>query len=1761
MSLEKITYKSSNNFEALLDNIQKRHNVFVDNKFKTEIFTIINDFFPNLNSEDKKALNILTGFIIDIISMKYSFEKTESYYYQWKQNNYRDLKGVILLLLPFIDDKLNGYLLENITDLNQLLYSHKSQTIPTDIHNLVREDILGTHFEYGNMGIGLIPTKIQKDTDYLLDLYPNNEKLIYKLIHHNLIGLLQTLDIMNGKSYINWVNIVPLNLSNYIESKLYKETKSRLNFIQMDKTLKAPLRNYNNFGNLLVKNMTNYSGVWFGDIYNVIRIKLYEEAKPIKWLFFPYEISEDNKIYLIQGLNKMISINNIINSKYKDWDDIELQEQNDFEKQLKLVITELELNRNITGSFKADIEILRYTLVYLISNYFSKKNIDIKGILKQFKLNDSEQDQLDDDFNKNDFKIISTITNDEIIECLKIVHSKYCKELWNYLNYVIEQLSNTSYYKYLIVQDDKTNQKSISLKYYYEPFNINIKTNEFVSVKQKINLKNIYNISKSLSHNNSKDWNLLEPNFLSISDIQKHYFFFRIFNIDDKNNWINLRGNLKRQVLYDYIDYIDYNSKINEILSTFKIIFINLIFEELVTNGVLNKFVLNREITDKLLLPKNTGQMISKKKELLKKTFEKNKSEWDESYYYLTNDKFKNLNKMRLDKEKVIDPYDKYNEMVYFDIIYKDHGWPSFYAMDWVSQISFFQHYIYHQVLYVTGATGQGKSTQVPKLLLYALKVIDYKSDGKVVCTQPRVTPTVGNATRIADELGLPIEQTSNTSPFKIKTDNYWVQYKHQKDSHINNKKLHSYLRIVTDGTLLEELKNNPTLLQKVNNKFINKNIWDIIIVDEAHEHNINMDIIIALSKQACYFNNKIKLIVVSATMDDDEPIYRRYFKSINDKLMFPIKSHFPIHPIIPNIGYFLPNPIYMDRRYHISPPGETTQYKVDEIYLDSEPSVIGKTDERIISDKAQKLGYKKVEEICAKTTSGEILFFANGKREILDAVKYLNQVLPSGNIALPFFSELNETYKGIISKINIKIDQIKNKRENIHEEWGENYIEDPTVPQGLYKRSIIIATNVAEASITIPRLTFVIDNGYAKVNRYKPNIDTTILEVQKISEASRLQRKGRVGRIGDGTVYYMYKKNARKFVRPKYKITQENIAKSMLGLLGEKTIKDININDQMNFSKLIVSSLINPNFLTLSNSDNISYSVKSGLLDIYKENYKVPFVYKKLLMTNPLISYTYHNYLNNTVFDLDINSNISINSVSKEFESSMFVFESGQLINNILDHTGLFYLIHPFENNIKRNIMNQIIKYDNKKTKLIPLTEYTYVISTLFNSNLLIDTNANLLYAYLTDINSIYRNWVKSELAVQVEKVATKLQTDIPNSITFISASAMGCLTEVVETVLFLQTISYSLKNLPDKDIKWITFKQTFYDSNIKSDLIFVYKLVQKIKSSFNNLMVFNINSKSVQLTLDIHSKKILDKFKKLSKKHNEPPKNFDGKLWNKLYTLKNNGTLSSEYKNIILSDNSTLDLIYSDIEKNKENIIIWCKKNLLNENSIINFIIKYGEYQINQFNITNIKVFDWSSKLSSNFNKQLTINTLEEKIIRSFIYGNPMQFTYSKNNKGIYGTIMNFNYPTVKFAEPNFSNSKSNSFLGQNETMTLLSNEFTHYLIYKEELNPLVEKQSPDFIDSLNVSILSQISPEWLIPAIPLLINPILSQDIKKITDYNGDNSYISYSNSWILQKFKKNIINNWNSNILIWDSEETPLMSEFYKSIYKYISSVLK
>lgn len=1710
-----ITHKP--NLKSVIKDIKSRPLRFINDYFKSLINKVVRDFFPNLNSEDLDILQTLTFYTVELISNKYGFKNTEIYYEQWTQNNYRDIKGTILLLLPFIDDKQEGYLLKKMQDLNQLLYAFPNKkSIPKNISELVREDILSSHFEYGNMGIGLMPNANSSDT--ILDLFYQNEKLIYLIIYHNFMGLIQTLEMMNGKSYVNWINIVPLNLQNYVESDIFKSTNVPNDLA----TLK--LRIEQSF------NLTNYNGLSYGDFYNVLRIKYYEEAKKIKWLFFPYEFGS-SKIYLINGLNQMLNLSKLINEPNILWDLLEPFEQIYFINKLKDLYNGLQSGNSKTGNLDVDFEIVKYLIIYFYNNYKSANLLD--PIFGKFKLGSEFEvsETVVEDFDKKDLDKMKKIEQSDILTALKIISEQNPSDLWNYLYDVLDQLKNSPYGKFLLIESKKNPDKyKLNNKYYYEPFNNLVKkTPEYSqNVKDKLNLKNIYNIAKAISHSNPKDWILLDRHYISLSSEQKIDFFSKITLIKKPDEWINLQSNLKKQ--YIGINY-DYTSVINQMINAFSNIYKVLVFEELAVSGLLSKFEPNLKITNKLYLPKDFGPRKDRLKELFAENFKKNSKEWLDSYYYLTNKKYSKLEKMRLDK-KVFIPNDKYDEVSYFEAISKDQEWSVFYAMDWICQISFFQHYIFHQVMYVTGATGQGKSTQIPKLLLYALKAIDYKSDGKVVCTQPRQIPTVNNATRIAEELGVPIEKVSNNSPYKIRTSNYYVQYKHKTGSHTNSNNKHSYLRIVTDGTLFQELKFNLTLLNKRKtdtlDQFVNKNSWDIVIVDEAHEHNVNMDLIISLTKQACFYNNRIRLIIVSATMDDDEPTYRRYFYDLNEKLMFPIKN-FVYNPFDKTTHVF--EPMLMDRRYHISPPGETTQYRVDEYYLDNDPLVYttnGRIDEKNSSYLAQELGYKRIIEICSKTSTGEILFFANGQGEIIKAVEELNKIMPPGNIALPYFSEMNDTYKDIIAKINIKISQIKNKRENIHKEWGPNFIIDSSVPTGIYKRAVIVATNVAEASVTIPGLTYVVDNGYSKVVSFLPELDLSSLIVEKISEASRLQRKGRVGRIGDGTVYYLYKRDARRTIKPKYAITQQQMATVLLDILGEKTISDINFDDYLNYGKLIVSDKINPylpNLLELPIETDLelqnTYTVKSGLYQIYQQNYKINMPQDQ----------------KNILFILNIIDGKINTKVSNEF----MAFDTGQLFDNILDASGNFLLIHYFEKLIQRNVLNQIIMHNNKKQQTIDLINFRFILTYLQNKNLIINLDRRT-YNDLIDYSNIKNiRGVKSELGTKALYLSTQFDMSITDAITLISAAGFNCIEEVYELFLLLKQFEpkYDLSKIANIPIiSWEQFKTLYPDT--KSDLLFLFEIIQKLKKQFNNLLAFNVNKSSTQVMIQTKMDELLTEFKSLSKTYNEPPTTFDGKIWNKLINLKNKNAMN-EYVKALLTDSSIQNIIINDIKRHEKDIELWAYNNYLNPVMILKFLTKLGEFGLTKNNIIEYEPIKWAKEMTSSFTKQLNTYTIDEKIIRSFIFGNPSNFTIeSKDDE--YITLINL----LPYEFTLGKNVKSR--LTSPETLSNLSKHLIFYYKYDADN---YEKDG-----TVNLKFLNKIDASWLIPASPNLINPFRMNEIKLF--YYGENDkkleiYSSHNYKMLIRE----IINSWGTNILIWASKETPLLYLYYQNIYKDLS----
>ena len=1532
--------------------------------FNSYINNIIKSIFKKLNNDDINIIFKITILIIDIISYKNNFKNTDIYYNHWKENNNKDIKSIIYLFLPFINDveKNNG--IDTIEDLNQLLISRKDKnSINENDLNMDKNTLLRTSnfLLYSNMSVGLIKNR-------QLNIYENNVKLIYDIIYHNIIGILETIEIMNGKYYVNWINIIPLNLENYKKSFIYEKTIILLNNFNSKITCET----------YILKNITLlvYPGLWLGDIYNIIRIKLYEECKQFKWLIFPYEIN-NNKLYLIHNLHNMIDIENILNNITKPYNDIFFNKINNIIENFKN-----DINTQI------DIDTIKYYLLYAINNT-ELNDIKTKELIK-FKLTSSEDD-IDDEFNSNDIKSINAIRKTDIILCLEyILNSNNINKLWNYLIKIFNIFIFSMYGKYLIIKNEDDNLYKLSNLYNYKNYNIN--------------LKNIYNISKSLSHDSVNNWILLDKNYISLSRENKNKFFNKIYNHIESKDWIKINKTLEKQYINKKFDY---NDTLNILLTEFKSVYITLIFEYLIYNGLLTEYVLCDHITNNKLLPSDTKMKQNKLKILLKQNFDNNINSWNESYYYLTNDKYKNL--------PIINKENKENKNIkqytYFDLIADEQQWLLFYSLNYISQINFFKHYVFHQIMFITGATGQGKSTQVPKLLLYSLKLIDYKKDGKVICTAPRIDPLVNNCERIADELGVPIKN--------LDIENYYVQYKHKHDDH-ENKTTSNYIKLLTDGLLINYLINDITLFTKIDNKYVNHPIYDILFIDEAHEHNTNMDLILSLTKQTCYMNNKIRLMIVSATMNDDEIIYRNFYKQINDKLLFPIK-YFSYDPILDKSITL--NIQYMDRRYDISPPGETLQYSVQEFYNDNDKYYL--SDKLSNEDKsiyAQNLCYEKAIEICNTDMKGNILLFSTGFFEIKNTVEKLNKNIPSNCIALPYYAQLNTRYKKIITEMNFK--DIKNNKEDIYKEWGSNYIEKSNI-NSTYKYCIIVATNIAEASLTIKNLYYVIDNGYVKVNDYGNSRLKTTLVISQISESSKVQRKGRVGRNNNGCIYYMYGNDrSTQTINISYNITNDNVYTILLNMLCSKKIKDINIEDINNNNNLLISSLFNPNiYKRLDNQDENNIIYKSNLLEIYKDNYKT-LEYSK-----------YKQYF-----------------FTDEIDNSFKVFDTGQILENILDYNGTFYIIHPFEKNINRNILNEIIECINIPTNKLSMSLYrdffiylnnTYGVISIYNKFLL----------------NIYQNvdYHKTIIKTNIFELSNKLyeNLELPSiefGISIIAASAMDCHIEIYLIITLLNLISFDIKNIKNDNISVNKFIKLY--SYHKSDIIFLYNIILELNKNFkyifNNLNNYNI--------------------------------------------------------------------LLNDIEQNTDAIIKWSNNNNLNNIIILSFIKKLPDIykKLDKYN----KYIIESKKYKYNFMKHLTTFDIEEKIIRSFIYGNPLQYIIKRD---IYTT---HNYINI------------NKIDDYNNIITLAdkNNDLLFYLYYDIIINTNIVK----------IKILSYVNINWLIAASPYTIEEIFKDSY--IDEKDNIQVLIAYNEK--KDFYLLNIKNNKNDRYNLFYSEDNEIMKTYYK-----------
>lgn len=394
-----------------------------------------------------------------------------------------------------------------------------------------------------------------------------------------------------------------------------------------------------------------------------------------------------------------------------------------------------------------------------------------------------------------------------------------------------------------------------------------------------------------------------------------------------------------------------------------------------------------------------------------------------------------------------------------------------------------------HQSCIILGATGSGKTTQVPQIILE-----DGIADGlggniNIICTQPRRIAAVTVAHRVASERN---ESVGDTVGYHIKYDKRLPRPG-------------GSITYCTTGVLLRQLQTGSDEILDTTSH---------IIIDEVHERNLQTDFLLTILKQALDSRRKArkpvpKLVLMSATIDP--ALFSEYLEIAGDH------------------GENIPCP-------WLDVPGRT--YPVMEIFLDDLKEQLVKSHSKAelhFLTNRETSKYEKAERLFEISPSGtleasEIIV----PLDLMAAtIAHLAKTTPSDGAILAFLpgmAEINALNLFLLGERPLGVnfaDTSKFKLCLIHSGLRAKQWEAfAGVPAGC--RKIIIATNIAETSITIPEVQHVVDSGEHRENGYNHASKTTSLSTVWISKSSAKQRAGRAGRVQKGNYYALYSRTRR---------------------------------------------------------------------------------------------------------------------------------------------------------------------------------------------------------------------------------------------------------------------------------------------------------------------------------------------------------------------------------------------------------------------------------------------------------------------------------------------------------------------------------------------------------------------------------------------------------------------------------------------------------
>ncbi|EPE07973.1 helicase associated domain-containing protein [Ophiostoma piceae UAMH 11346] len=374
-------------------------------------------------------------------------------------------------------------------------------------------------------------------------------------------------------------------------------------------------------------------------------------------------------------------------------------------------------------------------------------------------------------------------------------------------------------------------------------------------------------------------------------------------------------------------------------------------------------------------------------------------------------------------------------------------------------------------VLILVGETGSGKSTQVPQYLC-----TEPWCTGLVAITQPRRVAATTLANRVSREMGTPLTGLDTNDPNARGRVGYSVRFDHKVPKGTK-------VKFLTEGMLLQEMVRDPALKQ-----------YSAIIVDEVHERSVDADLLLGFLRQILQASSSGSRRGRGDREDKDGESSELQKRQRGDKPLKVVVMSATAD--VEKISNFFTT--YADANVTV----QSRHSKVDVLYIPGRqfPVELIHTP-KPVDDILEALVKNVFQVHIQEPLPGDVLCFLSGQEEI-DAAKRL----------------IEERAATLASNVpGIEICPLYGQ---LSIETQNKAFQPVTRP---FTRKVVLATNIAETSVTVPGVRYVIDNGKAKIKMFRARLGLESLLAKPIAKSSAIQRAGRAGREGPGKCYRLY--------------------------------------------------------------------------------------------------------------------------------------------------------------------------------------------------------------------------------------------------------------------------------------------------------------------------------------------------------------------------------------------------------------------------------------------------------------------------------------------------------------------------------------------------------------------------------------------------------------------------------------------------------------